>query len=219
MRARHRRRASCRSCCRPSSQPCLNPGGARWCGGRSMVCWTLRAGSSTSDAGGWVDSASGLGCGGRVWRQGVAAGMWRRVTMVPIIPIPWGAAAAAAGGAAEEACCGTGAVGAAARAAPVFCGLPRGGGGRAAGAAPPFFLPKPLARAAPRVSIRGRAVGVAWLAHIVPELLRSHALSHAVDRCARCSGDRAEGSGRGEERTGLLARRGILQKYDVYTNE
>ena len=70
MRARHRRRASCRSCCRPSSQPCLNPGGARWCGGRLMVCWTLRAGSSTSDAGGWVGWASGLG----LWRQGVAAG-------------------------------------------------------------------------------------------------------------------------------------------------
>ena len=115
-----------------------------------------------------------------MWRQGVAAGMWRRVTMVPIIPIPWGAAAAAAGGAAEEACCGTGAAGAAARAAPVFCGLPRGGGARAAGAAPPFFLPKPLARAAPRVSTRGRAVGVAWLAHIVPELLRSHALSRPM---------------------------------------
>ena len=105
--------------------------------------------------GGGARLGIGLGCGGRVLLQGVAAGMWRRVNKVPIIPIPWGAAAAAAGGAAEEACCGTGAAaptGAAVRAALVFwkreLAAGGGGGARAAGAAPPFFLPKPLPRAA-----------------------------------------------------------------------
>jgi hypothetical protein len=122
------------------------------------------------------------GCG-LCWR--------RRITMVPIMPIPWGAAAAATGGAAEEACCGTGAAartGAAERAALVFWKreLAGGGGGgaRAAGAA--FFLPKPLPRAGLQVSTRGRegcGRGVAF-AHCagVAEVGRSPEC-----RCARCS--------------------------------
>ena len=204
MRARLRRRASCRSCCRPSSQPCLNPGGARWCGGRLVVCWTLRAGSSTSDAGGWVGWASGLG----LWRQGAAAGCG------------CGHVAARHHGTHHTHPLGR---------RRSRCGRRRRGGvlrhgrgradgrGRAGGAGvleararsgrrrrrpcrrccTSLLLAKAPATGSGCLSPRGRAVGVAWPSHIVPESLRSPTpRSLSTDVLENCSGPKGLAEGR-----------------------